>query len=55
MCPNHVPDTRPPQNMGEHTGALNRIIGMNFYIAFNHPTSDDYSNSDLISCVVRGV
>jgi len=55
MCPKCVVDTRPPKNMTEHIDALNRIIGMNLSIAFNYVESTDYSNSDLINCVVRGV
>jgi len=55
MCPTYLVDTRPPQNIAEHTDALNRIIGMNLTIAFNYVESTDYTNSDLISCVVRGV
>ena len=55
MCPKYLVDTRPPQNIAEHIDAMNRIIGMNLFIAFNDVESTDYTNSDLISCVVRGV
>jgi len=55
MCPNHVPDTRPPKETGEHTSAINRIIGMNAVLAFNYPATDNYSDADLITYVVMGV